>query len=271
MPYQRDYLIHLRVFEPVEVYAHAHRGAVPHRAGVEELVCADADRRLISMPPDPVPSRFRDAPLFLTGEEAGDNRDRVCPVQEDIRGWQALDILAETTPRDELDVLVPKVARRRAHARRVDWMNSEVDERVFTRTSAWEVPPIWWLAVDPDTDTVVEEDQPDGAVRVRIRTELLTASARTEWALDILRNKSQAEFFTESVSDFLEWLDSFDMGSILELDLGGMSDVQWPETGAQLVLDWLDALDSDDMESARIAFDTFTEEWERRTLYAHCS
>jgi len=73
------------------------------------------------------------------------------------------------------------------------------------------------------------------------------------------------------VSDFLEWLDSFDMGSILELDLGGMSDVQWPETGAQLVLDWLDALDSDDMESARIAFDTFTDEWERRTLYAHSS
>ena len=82
MPYQRDYLIHLRVFEPVEVYSHAHRGTVSHRAGLEELVCADADRRLISMPPDPVPSRFRDAPLFLTGEEVGDNRDRVCPVQD---------------------------------------------------------------------------------------------------------------------------------------------------------------------------------------------
>ena len=50
-----------------------------------------------------------------------------------------------------------------------------------------------------------------------------------------------------------------------------MSDVQWPHTGAELVLDWLDALDSDDMESARIAFDTFTEEWEMRSLFAQSS
>lgn len=233
------------------------------------MVDAEADRRLISIPPDPVPSKFRDAPLFLPATEIGDGHDRVCPVQEDIRGWQALEILTETTPRAELDIMVPKLARRKAHARKVEWMNSESDERIYTRTSAWDVPPVWWLAIDADSDTVKVTNRPDGARQVRIRTELLTASARTEWALDIIRSKSQLTMFAETAADFLEWLDSFDMGSILELDLGGMSDVLWPSTGAQIVLEWLEALDSDDRESARMAFDAFSEQWERGVLYAH--
>lgn len=271
MAYQRDYLISLRVFEPVELHGKPKRISLTRRSEVERMVGADADARLISLPPNPVATRFRDTPLLLPGTEVGDGRDRVCPVQDDIRSWYALDALVETTSRAGLDEVVPKPARRKAHARRVAWMNTDPDDRIYTKTSAWEVSPIWWVALDPETDTIVDEARPAGGRRVMIRADLLTASARAEWALDIMKKKSNLRAVVESAEAFLDWLDSFEMSSILELDLGGMSDVLWPDTGAQLVTDWLDALDSDDQESAGLAFEAYTDKWERTSLYARSS
>lgn len=271
MAYQREFMVQLRVYEPTDVHGSVKATGVTDRNQVEQMVFADADIRLISLPPDPIASKYRDTPLVLTGAEVGDGVDRICPVQDDVRSWLALDELNSHFTRTQLDLIAPRAARRRAQARRVVWMNSGADERVYTKTSAWEVSPIWWVAIDPETDVIVQEDAPDGARRVRIRAELLTASARVEWALDIMRKKSAVDGIIHTTSDFLEWLDSFDMGSILELDLGGMSDVLWPDTGAKAVMDWLDALDSDDEEAAAIAFADYTEKWERTTLFARSS
>lgn len=272
MSYTRSYEIRLRVFEPLVV--HPEYTGFPvgdNRERIEELVAADADARLISLPPDPVADSYRGTPIFLTSDEGGDGFTRVSPVQDDIRSWHALDALEEVSAKSELDMIVPKAARRRAAALRVEWMQDDPDTRVFTRTSSWDVSPVWWLAIDPDEDEVIEAEDEHGNPRVFIRTPILTASARMEWAFDVAKEKSRLVSVVESAESFTTWLDSFDMNSVLELDLGGMSEVLWPDTGSELVHEWIDALDQDDTEAAIRAFNMYTRKWEQLMLYSRAS
>lgn len=271
MPYERNYLIELRIFEPLVVHPDLEDYPLSdNRAMILGLVDADANTRLISFPPDPVADSYRGTPIIMTGEDAGDGIARVCPVQDDIRSWHALDALTESTSKSELDALVPKSARRRAAAHQVEWQQGEPDTRVFTRTSAWDVSPVWWLAIDPENDLVITEEDEHGT-HVRMRTPILTAAARVEWALGVIREKSRLVAVVSAAESFSGWLDTFDLNSIVELDLGGMSDVIYPETGASLVSDWVDSLDVDDHEGAVAAFNSYTRMWETLGLYSRGS
>ncbi len=271
MPYERRYVIELRIFEPLVVHPDLEDYPVSdNRELIDRLINEDADTRLISLPPDPVADSYRGTPLVMTGEDAGDGIVRVCPVQDDIRSWHALEALAESSSKAELDMMVPKSARRRAAAHRVEWLQEEPDTRVFTRTSAWDVSPVWWLAVDPAKDQVIVDEDEHGT-RVRIRTPILTAAARVEWAVGVMKAKSKLAAVIESAESFSDWLDSFDMNSIVELDLGGMSDVIYPDTGANFVADWVDSLDADDMDGAMAAFNSYTRQWEMLGLYSRSS
>ncbi|MYM18836.1 hypothetical protein GSY69_02275 [Brevibacterium sp. 5221] len=271
MPYERRYLIELRIFEPLVVHPDLEDYPVSdNRTMILRLAGEDADARLISLPPDPVADSYRGTPIMMTGADAGDGIDRVCPLQDDIRSWHALEALSESSSKAELDAMVPKSARRRAAAHRVEWLQGEPDTRVFTRTSAWDVSPVWWLAIDPEEDQVIADETEHGH-RVRIRVPILTAASRVEWAVSVLKEKSRLSAVVESAEQFSDWLDSFDMNSIVELDLGGMSEIIYPETGADLVSDWVDALDADDRESAIAAFNAYTRQWEALGLYARGS
>ena len=102
-------------------------------------------------------------------------------------------------------------------------------------------------------------------------TRFRTRPRRVDWALEVIKEKSKLVSVVESTEMFSEWLDGFDMNSILELDLGGMSEVLWPDTGAELVADWVDSLDADDREGAGAAFTRYTRMWEMLGLYARSS
>jgi hypothetical protein len=272
MAYQRDFEVLLRIFEPLVVHPELSGYPVSdNRETIMKLVHADADSRLISIPPDPVADSYRGTPIFMSAADSGDSFDRVCPAQDDIRSWHALEALIENSTRSELDLVVPKAARRRAAAHRVEWMQEDPDTRVFTRTSAWDVSPVWWLAIDPQKDQVISDEIGEDSFRIRVRTPILTASARVDWALEIIKEKSRLTSVVESTEMFSEWLDVFDMNSVLELDLGGMSEVIWPDTGAELVSDWVDSLNVDDEEGAQRAFGKYTRMWEMLGLYARSS
>ncbi len=262
----------LRVYEPLVVHPEYTGFPVSdNREKIEALVSADADSRLISLPPDPIADSYRGTPVFLTAEDVGDDFNRVSPVQDDIRSWHSFDALEEELPRTDIDLVVPKASRRRAQALRAEWANEDPDTRVFARTGSWDVNPVWWLAVDPSEDEVIESEDTDGTPRVFVRTPVLTASARVDWAHDVMKEKSKLAGVVETTGVLAQWLDDFDMNSVLELDLGGMSDVLWPDTGADLVHQWIDALDQDDREAAIAAFQQYTQRWERIMLYSRSS
>ena len=68
-----------------------------------------------------------------------------------------------------------------------------------------------------------------------------------------------------------EWVDEFEADSVLELDLGGMSAQLWPDVGADIVSDWLCALERGDDEAAAEAFERYSHRWDELTLYARSS
>ena len=271
MSYSREYLVSLRIFEPTVVHSELQdRQVEDNRARIEAQVAADADQRLISLPPNPVAESFRNTPIFLPASQTPDGVDRFSPTQEDIRGWEALESLTEHTSKATLDIIAPKSARRRAAGHRAEWLQDTKDTRIFTRVSAWDVPPAWWLFFSLGEDQVITEDTEAG-MRVLIRTDILAASARMEWAAETIAEKSKVVDMVEQTGVLAQWIDSFDMNSILELDLGGMSEVLWPNEGPELVDSWVTALSNDDIESATAAFQKYAAAWEQLNLYARCS
>lgn len=271
MSYSRDYVVTLRIFEPTVVHSELQDKQVEdNRSWVEEQISRDADKRLISLPPSPVADSFRTTPIFLPASQSADGVDRFCPAQEDIRGWEALESLTEHTSKATLDIIAPKSARRRAASHRAEWLQDAKDTRIFTRVSAWDVPPSWWLFFSLSEDTIITDDTEAGP-RVIIRTDILAASARMEWAAETIADKSKVVDMVEQTANLAQWIDSFDMNSVLELDLGGMSDVLWPNEGPELVDSWVTALSNDDSESAVAAFQKYAAAWEQLNLYARSS
>ncbi|WP_244223262.1 hypothetical protein [Brevibacterium aurantiacum] len=110
--------------------------------------------------------------------------------------------------------------RRRAASRRAEWLQDAKDTRVFTRVSAWDVPPSWWLFFSLSEDQIITNET-DAGLRVLIRTDILAASARMEWAAETVADKSKVVDMVEQTSILAQWVDGFDMNSVLELDLVG--------------------------------------------------
>lgn len=271
MSYSRQYLVSLRIFEPIVVHSGMQDSDVEdNRDRIEVQVAADADQRLISLPPRPVAESFRDTPVFLPASQTSDGVNRYCPTQEDIRGWEALDSLVEHTSKATLDIIAPKSVRRKAASRRAEWVQEGGDTRIFTRVSAWDVPPAWWLFFSLGEDQIITEET-DAGLRVLIRTDILAASARMEWAAETVAEKSKIVDMVERTANLAQWVDAFDMNSVLELDLGGMSDVLWPNEAPELVDAWVTALSNDDAESAVDAFQRYAAHWENLNLYARSS
>lgn len=275
MVFCRDYEVHLRVFEPVAAHAEYAAAAVEaNHDRVAALVSNDADERLLSMPADPVPQSLRSAPVFLTGAEAGDGIDRVCPVQADIRGWEAIGPLVDGLSKTALETVLPKASRRAAAAAHAAWLQSEPDMRIFTKTARWCVPPEWWLAFGSDEDLRIEDlGQPDagdcsGPARVRIRVPIMTASARADWARDVIAENSSHAGLIDRTQELAAWLDSFDFNSILELDLGGLAGVMEEAQMRSHVDDWLTAHEAGDRAAAVDAYVRYSHLHDRCLLLA---
>lgn len=267
MGYERTYQTFLRVFEPLESHPEFDNYPVSdNRERIEVQIAADADKRLVSLPVNPMPRHFHSTPIFLPSEQTGDNITRVCPVQEDVRGWHALDALLESWPSMEIDVVAPRSARRGAATDRAEWLQSRPQVQVYTRTATWEVPPEWLIAVVADEDEVVHTES-----GVLVRTPLLTASARAEWAAEILLAKAPGNEISQNTKEISDWLDHFDLNAIVELDYGGLSADVWPDASSTAVHGWVEALDADDEDAAEAALGEFVEQWAPVTSLARSS
>lgn len=267
MGYERTYQTFLRVFEPLEAHPEFDNYPVSdNRERIEIQIAADADKRLVSLPVNPIPRHFHSTPLFLTSEHTEDNITRVCPVQEDVRGWHALDVLTESWPSMEIDIVVPRAARRRAASDRAEWLQGRPNVQVYTRTATWEVPPEWLVAVVADEDEVVTTE-----AGVRVRTPLLTASARAEWAADILMEKAPGNDISQNMREISDWLDHFDLSSIVELDYAGLTADIWPDSSSGAVHRWVEALDADDEAAAEAALGEYVSQWAPVTSLARSS
>ncbi|GAA2723885.1 MULTISPECIES: hypothetical protein [Streptomyces] len=260
------YAAYLRVYEPLGAFPepershwlrYARRGELP--GAQEELRRSLAD--LLPTPPVPVPVH-ESADAFVA---VVDGVLCVCPWRTRLRGWLALQRLADSLPPPVLDAALPPVVRRQAVADYEHWLERNPDARPWIRTATWQVPLRWFVLFSDD-----ERDYDSGEggrdVRMRYRTPMVQARRRVARGLRTLRDAIEEGPLIEGLVEVGRWLEEFHPRSLVELDYGGLVHMV-PEArlaedhSAADTAEGLAALRAGDGARAGAAYERLTERW----------
>lgn len=142
------YATYLRVYEPLAAFPEperSHWARYGRRADrpsyQDELRRSLAD--LLPTPPIPVPVHESSDAFVIEV----DGVLCVCPWRTRLRGWQALQELAEELPKPVLDAVLPAVVRLQATKDYERWLTRNPDARPWIRTATWQVPLHWFVLV----------------------------------------------------------------------------------------------------------------------------
>ncbi|MFF4712059.1 hypothetical protein ACFY2V_11710 [Streptomyces eurythermus] len=216
------YAAYLRVYEPLGAFPEPERGhwaryaRRPDRPSYQdELRRSLAD--LVATPPIAVPVHESGDAFVLEV----DGIVCVCPWRTRLRGWQALDGLAEELPPPVLDAVLPPVVRRQAAQDYERWLARNPDARPWIRTATWQVPLNWFVLVS-DEERRYDKGAADVPPVLRYRTPMVQARRRVARALRTLRDTVEEGPLVEGVVDVGRWLEEFHPRSLVELDYGGL-------------------------------------------------
>ncbi|MFE9905413.1 hypothetical protein [Streptomyces achromogenes] len=260
------YAAYLRVYEPLGAFPESERAhwaryaRRPDRPSYQdELRRSLAD--LVATPPVAVPVHESGDAFVL--EVDGDVR--VCPWRTRLRGWQALDGLAEELPPPVLDAVLPPVVRRQAAQDYERWLARNPDARPWIRTATWQVPLNWFVLVS-DEERRYGKGTADVPPVLRYRTPMVQARRRVARALRTLRDTVEEGPLVDGVVDVGRWLEEFHPRSLVELDYGGLVHVLpagelEDDHSAADVAAGIEALRRGDGEAAGEAYGRLVERW----------
>lgn len=239
------YAAYLRIYEPLSAFpaalekrwaAYAASPDRPRRAGALAAEHAEALRRVIALPPVPVPE-------WESGEAYvrwADGVTYICPWQTRLRSWLAL---------ARLRSVMPAVARAAfpdgsADAAAADFGRLEPEGpslRVYIQTSAWTVPFAWFIPFTADERWLVlgtAGSQGDGGQATAAGTRALVyattmaqARHRVARALSVISQvppmptESPAATPVPAAAGLAElghWLAESHPHALVELDYGGL-------------------------------------------------
>ncbi|MFC8710963.1 MULTISPECIES: hypothetical protein [unclassified Streptomyces] len=274
------YATYLRVYEPLAAFPEperSHWARYARRPGrpsyQDELRRSLAD--LLPTPPVAVPVHESGDAFVLDV----DGVVCVCPWRTRLRGWQALDGLAEDLPPVVLDAVLPPVVRRQAAQDYERWLARNPDARPWIRTSTWQVPINWFVLVSDEEREYVKgvggaaagardaaaafgDEQPS----LRYRTPMVQARRRVARALRALREAVDEGPLIDGLVDVGRWLEEFHPRSLVELDYGGLvhvlpaGELEGDHSAAD-VAEGVEALRRGDGAAAAEAYGRLVERW----------
>ncbi|MFG2194890.1 hypothetical protein [Streptomyces sp. NPDC048639] len=258
------YAAYLRVYEPLAAFPEPERSHWYRYAERKEIPTAQDELRrsladLLPVPPVPVPvHESSDAFVAVV-----DGVTCVCPWRTRLRGWLALEELAEQLPKPVLDAVLPPVVRRQAEADYEQWLERNPDARPWIRTATWHVP-VLWFALFSAGDREYVKDATDPVLRYR--TPMVEARRRVARALRVLRDSMDEGPLIDGLEGVGRWLEEFHPRSLVELDYGGLvhalPEGQLAEDhSAADVAEGLQALREGDGARAGRAYERLTDRW----------
>ncbi|MFG2671221.1 hypothetical protein [Streptomyces sp. NPDC048445] len=261
------YASYLRVYEPLAAFPEAERAHWARYAGRDLIPTAQDELRrsladLAATPPVGVPAH-ESADAFVAEV---DGVVCVCPWRTRLRGWLALDGLADMFPGPVLDAVLPPVVRGQAVADHERWAERNPDARPWIRTAVWQVPVRWFVLVS-DEEREYRAAGEDGEPAVlRYRTPMVQARRRLAWALKTLRETMDEGPLTEGLVDVGRWLEEFHPRALVELDYGGLvhalpAKQLAEDRSAADVAESIAALRAGDGEGASEAYSRLSERW----------
>jgi hypothetical protein len=138
-------------------------------------------------------------------------------------------------------------------------------------SSAWHVPLRWFTAF---RSTEREMYDQHGSPSIRYRASVGDAIDRVRWAHGVLNGAGFAEQVVERVEDLERWISGFTADALIELDYGAVA-ASFPEgdlvfdESADDVRTSLLALEADDFEASREAYERVARRWANPQSYTY--
>ncbi|WP_327088994.1 hypothetical protein OIE66_42970 [Nonomuraea sp. NBC_01738] len=229
------YAAYLRVYEPLTAFTESERKVWaeyaesrdrPRRANALQAEHGESVMRLIGTPPHPAPSQESPNAYLRRVED----RLYVCPWQTRLRSWLAFSRLRGSTSVKLLDRFVPNaIAEQTADDfDRFKRTGGSSALRTHIRTTAWHVPPSWFIPFDGNERWLVLGPMPaqdltttTGRNLIYV-TSMAQARRRSARALQVLRKHLGDVASGLDVEDIARWLEEFHPHSLVELDYGGL-------------------------------------------------
>ncbi len=249
------YAAYLRVYEPLVAFTERDRKIWatyadsrdrPRRARALEAEHGEAVRRLLGVPPLPVPDRESHNAYLRRVDDVL----YVCPWQSRLRSWLAFSRFRGGTP--------PKLANRFVPMAIGDQTADDFDRykrsvgsaglRTYIRTTTWHVPTAWFVPFDPAERWLVlgrREEEPETAPETAepavptttaparnllYVTSMAQARRRVARALQVIRRHVGEVGTLAQVEEVGRWLEEFHPHSLVELDYGGLVHLMDDET-----------------------------------------
>ncbi|MER6685647.1 hypothetical protein [Streptomyces olivaceoviridis] len=216
------YAAYLRVYEPLGAFPEPERGHWTRYARRSDRPSYQDELRrslagLLPVPPIAVPVHESSDAFVLEV----DGVVCVCPWRTRLRGWQALQELAEELPPPVLDAVLPPVVRRQAAQDYERWLARNPDARPWIRTATWQVPLNWFVLVS-DEERRYDKGTAEVPPVLRYRTPMVQARRRVARALRTLKDTVEEGPLIDGLVDVGRWLEEFHPRSLVELDYGGL-------------------------------------------------
>ncbi|MFI8947922.1 hypothetical protein ACIGO6_15590 [Streptomyces sp. NPDC053750] len=263
------YAAYLRVYEPLTAFPEPERSHWTRYARRTDLPSYQDELRrsladLLPTPPVPVPVH-ESADAFVT---EADGVVCVCPWRTRLRGWQALEELAEDFPEPVLNALLPPVVRRQSAQDYERWLERNPDARPWIRTATWQVP-INWFALVSDAEREYDKGGAGPGAQapvLRYRTPMVQARRRVARGLRALKEAMDEGPLIDGLVDVGRWLEEFHPRSLVELDYGGLVHALPPgdledDHSAADVAEGIEALRHGDGATAGAAYGRLVERW----------
>jgi hypothetical protein len=289
----------LRVYEPLEAFPAGQREAIraagaraASRAAVENAELLASLGRITRAGGDPFPTgrtdlvRVTNAPgagrhaaTSTEAPEAGTSdagaaagsgdesrkggAERVllyCPSQLVLRAGLAANALMEGIHGPLAELLIPEEQRDK-HQERIDQVKARDGSiRVHTRASTWGIPFSWFsLFAEDDHKDVVESG--GRILTVRVWAPITQAMERARYAVANLALAAPDLDMLDDLAQLTEWLETFHVNSMVELDYGAVADKVYPDESPMDIRLGIECLAEGDMTGAAAAYRRLASRW----------
>jgi len=196
------------------------------------------------------------------------SKQYICPRNIRVRMIEGILAFARTYP------MMPTITESQRNEYMVE-LNRLRRETPYSKShilsSAWHVPLRWFTAF---RSTEREMYERYGSQSIRYRASVGDAIDRVRWARTVLDGAGFAEQVVERVEDLERWLSGFTADALVELDYGAVA-ASFP--GGDLVFDEsaddvrtsLLALEADDFEASREAYERVARRWANPQSYTY--
>jgi hypothetical protein len=266
----------LRVYEPLDAFPEEQRPAIQaagarsaSRAAVENAELLASLGRITRSGGDPFPTgrtdlvRVTAAPAAPGGTDEDADADPVllyCPSQLVLRAGLAANALMEGIHGPLAELLIPEEQRDK-HQERIDQVKARDGSiRVHTRASTWGIPFSWFsLFMEADHKDVVEAA--GRILTVRVWAPITEALERARYAVANLALAAPDLDMLDDLAQLTEWLETFHVESMVELDYGAVADKVYPDDSPMDIRLGIECLAEGDMTGAAAAYRRLASRW----------